>query len=164
MSISYGNDSTTQFTSNTLKILQSQREQSKSKGNEIKLSFKPVVQIEKEKQNINDITNDLSFDKEYNMNVSNICDDSIAKNVETMRSIFQVKMSERDLMNQTPPPKENHSSVIKIKEKVDVPHDDVVVHPSTAANKLKMIFYILGIVTFLVLISVCIALMIKYLL
>ena len=100
-------NSTREFTSNSLRIIQSKQNQKiLSKIN----NFTPT---DCEFKDINEI-NDESFDidKEIVQNTSAMLDNSLVKNIETMESIFQLKTTERDLLD-----KENERSIVKeIKE------------------------------------------------
>lgn len=100
-------NSTREFTSNSLRIIQSKQNQKiLSKIN----NFAPTNCEFKDINEINDESFDL--DKEIVQNTSAMLDNSLVKNIETMESIFQLKTTERDLLD-----KENEKSIIKeIKE------------------------------------------------
>ena len=100
-------DSTREFTSNSLRIIQSKQNQ------KILSKINNFIPTNCEFKDINEI-NDESFDidKEIVQNTSAMLDNSLVKNIETMESIFQLKTTERDLLD-----KENEKSIVKeIKE------------------------------------------------
>ena len=138
-------NSTREFTSNSLRIIQSKQNQKiLSKIN----NFTPT---DCEFKDINEI-NDESFDidKEIVQNTSAMLDNSLVKNIETMESIFQLKTTERDLLD-----KENEKSIVKEikeekeKEKQNMTNTtEIINQPKFNYKKMIVVVLIITIVIF----------------
>ena len=138
-------NSTREFTSNSLRIIQSKQNQKiLSKIN----NFTPT---DCEFKDINEI-NDESFDidKEIVQNTSAMLDNSLVKNIETMESIFQLKTTERDLLD-----KEKERSIVKEikeekeKEKQNMTNTtEIINQPKFNYKKMIVVVLIITIVIF----------------
>ena len=137
-------DSTREFTSNSLRIIQSKQNQKiLSKIN----NFAPTNCEFKDINEINDESFDI--DKEIVQNTSAMLDNSLVKNIETMESIFQLKTTERDLLD-----KENEKSIVKeIKEekekvKQNMTNTTEIIQPKFNYKKMIVVVLIITIIIF----------------
>lgn len=137
-------DSTREFTSNSLRIIQSKQNQKiLSKIN----NFAPTNCEFKDINEINDESFDI--DKEIVQNTSAMLDNSLVKNIETMESIFQLKTTERDLLD-----KENEKSIVKeIKEekekvKQNITNTTEIIQPKFNYKKMIVVVLIITIIIF----------------
>ena len=137
-------DSTREFTSNSLRIIQSKQNQ------KILSKINNFIPTNCEFKDINEI-NDESFDidKEIVQNTSAMLDNSLVKNIETMESIFQLKTTERDLLD-----KENEKSIVKeIKEekekvKQNMTNTTEIIQPKFNYKKMIVVVLIITIIIF----------------
>lgn len=137
-------NSTREFTSNSLRIIQSKQNQKiLSKIN----NFAPTNCEFKDINEINDESFDI--DKEIVQNTSAMLDNSLVKNIETMESIFQLKTTERDLLD-----KENEKSIVKeIKEekekvKQNMTNTTEIIQPKFNYKKMIVVVLIITIIIF----------------
>ena len=137
-------NSTREFTSNSLRIIQSKQNQKiLSKIN----NFTPTKCEFKDINEINDESFDI--DKEIVQNTSAMLDNSLVKNIETMESIFQLKTTERDLLD-----KENEKSIVKeIKEekekvKQNMTNTTEIIQPKFNYKKMIVVVLIITIIIF----------------
>ena len=137
-------NSTCEFTSNSLRIIQSKQKPSKIISKINTFSPKPKSSF----KNIAEINDSIDLDKEIVHNTSGLFDNSLVKNVETMESIFQLKTTERDLLG-----KDDSTIIKEINDEKDKTNTSIEIdNKPKKSNKKKMIL-IIGLVVLLIIIS-----------
>jgi hypothetical protein len=165
-------NSTSEFTSNTLRIIQKKKKKNEKGTLHFGPSFKPNrSDIIQKPINFNELDDSVEIQKEISQtNSSGIFDNSLIKGIETIESIFQLKTTERDLLNKMEIEKakkgikdkndivQNEDNINNINNENENNNDGVLFK----VNNKYVVYFIIALCVILVLLGVTGGLILKY--